>query len=63
MSGINPGDYVRVGDSDLTWFVQAIHPNASAYGDLAHLRSGQTGRSRYEPVASLTLFRSAEFES
>lgn len=63
MSGIQPGDYVRIGDSDLTWFVQAIHPDASAYGDLAHLRSGQTERSRYEPVSSLTLYRSAEFDA
>jgi hypothetical protein len=61
MSGIQPGDYVRVGDSDLTWFVRAIYPeDSSAFGPLAHLSSGLTERSRYEPVANLTLFKRAE---
>lgn len=63
MSEIDPGDFVTIGDSTLTWFVQAIHPDASAYGSLAHLTSGQTERSRYEPVANLTLFRKGAFDA
>lgn len=62
MFGIDPGDYVRVGDSDLTWFVRAIYPEESANGPLAHLISGQTERSRYELVHNLTLHRKGAFD-
>lgn len=64
MFGIDAGDYVRIGDSDLTWFVKAIHPaDSSAQGPLAHLVSGQTERSRYEPVVHLRLYRKQEFDA
>lgn len=63
MSGIEPGDYVRIGDSPLTWFVVAIYPaDQSANGPLASLTSGQTERHRYEPVANLTLHTRASIE-
>lgn len=62
MSRVDPGDYVQVGDSALTWFVQAIYPEESANGPLAHLTSGQTERSRYESVSNLTVFRKGAFD-
>ena len=64
MFGIDAGDYVRIGDSDLTWFVRAIYPaDSSAFGPLAHLVSGQSERSRTEPVANLRLYRKQEFDA
>jgi hypothetical protein len=63
MSHIDPGDFVTVGDSTLTWFVQAIYPeDSSAFGPLAHLTSGQTERSRVEPVSNLHLFKKGAFD-
>jgi len=54
------GDYVRIGDqNELTWQVAAIDssPNATAFGPLFTLISGQSGRRRYETQDKLTIFK------
>jgi hypothetical protein len=49
---IEEGDYVTVGESELTWFVRRLFSTG-----VATLRSGQTGRMRREPVGNLKLFK------
>lgn len=59
----DPGDYVTIGNSVLTWQIAAIYPeDQSANGRVARLISGQTERMRYEPVANLTLFKRGDAE-
>lgn len=59
---IHAGDYVTVGDSDLTWLVKVIRPNRFDDGAVATLESGQTGRIRYEPLENITLYRYGDAE-
>lgn len=57
---IEAGDYVTIGDNELSWLVEAIHPDASANGPQATLASGQSGRRRYEPIDRLTIHTKRE---
>lgn len=61
MNGIDPGDYVTIGDSDLTWCVLdiAYYPEkiSAACGIL---ESGQTGRRRIEPMRNLKIYQKGD---
>lgn len=60
---LDAGDYVTIGNSVLTWQIAAIYPeDQSANGPLARLISGQSERTRYEPLANLTLFKRGDAE-
>ena len=61
MNGIDRGDYVTIGDSDLTWCVLdiAYYPEkiSAACGIL---ESGQTGRRRIEPMRNLKIYQKGD---
>lgn len=61
MSRVEKGDYVTIGDNDLTWCVLdiAYYPEkiSAACGIL---ESGQTGRRRIEPMRNLKIYQKGD---
>lgn len=58
MSAPERGDYVTIGDSNLTWCVLDVaYYGENINGTRALLQSGQTGRKRLEPIGNLILFQ------
>lgn len=58
-SDVQIGDIVTIADDayPLTWEVIDINPEGSAYGPLVTLKSGQSGRRRYETIDRISPYR------